>query len=131
MAESDPTPILHSDAPDKASKRGAKRDSLFLLTTLLDEAGQPLGKARVRNLSETGLMADCDSHLRDGDRLVVRLRGVGDVAGRVTWVRGDRIGMAFDGSIDPRAARKPVGARSAESGPPFLRKLVRKATPTP
>ncbi|MBT2185874.1 PilZ domain-containing protein [Sphingobium nicotianae] len=126
MAESDPTPILQ-DPSDGASKRGAKRDSLFLLTTLSDETGNPLGKARVRNLSETGLMADCEASFRDGDRVVVQLRGIGDVSGRVSWVRGDRIGMAFDARIDPQAARKPVSQPQGEGLPLYLRQLPRVA----
>ena len=126
MADSDPTAALHDDSSDGASRRCAKRDSLFLLTTVSDEAGHPLGKARVRNLSETGLMADCEASFRDGDRLVVLLRGVGEVSGQVSWVRGDRIGMAFDQRIDPQAARKPVTA-SGDMLPAYLRPLPRVA----
>lgn len=128
MADTDdPSPRARSgrDNPDSASKRAAPRDSLFLMTTLADETGRPLGKARVRNLSETGLMADCEAHFSDGDRLVVDLRGIGPVAGCVTWVRGDRIGMAFDGRIDPQAARKPVQNGQAESLPTYLRPVPR------
>jgi hypothetical protein len=125
MAESDPTPILQGP-PDGAFKRGARRDSLFLLTTLADEAGNSFGKARVRNLSRTGLMADCEASFRDGDRVVVHLRGIGDVPGKVSWVRGDRIGMSFDAPIDPHAARKPVNATvPGESLPLYLRQLPR------
>ena len=128
MADSDPTPALHNDFPDGASKRSAKRDSLFLLTTVSDESGQPLGKARVRNLSESGLMADCEASFRDGDRLVVHLRGVGEVSGRVSWVRADPFAVAFDGRIDPQAARKPVGAASSgDVLPAYLRPLPRVA----
>jgi len=127
MAESDPTSVLQDGLTDGASKRGAKRDSLFLLTTISDEAGQPLGKARVRNLSETGLMADCDASFRDGDRLVVQLRGIGEVAGRVSWVRGDRIGVAFDDRIEPQAARKPVSGNGNGTMPTYLRQLPRVA----
>jgi len=114
------------DGPGHASKRASPRDSLFLMTTLADDAGRPLGKARVRNLSETGLMADCEAHFRDGDRLVVDLRGIGPVPGCVTWVRGDHIGMAFDHRIDPQAARRPVQASASESAlPAYLRPVPR------
>jgi hypothetical protein len=126
MADTDPTPALQTEPSDGASKRNAKRDSLFLLTTIASESGQPLGKARVRNLSETGLMADCDKSFRDGDRLVVHLRGIGEVAGHVTWVRAGRIGMTFDRTIDPQAARKPVGG-TGEGLPSYLRQLPRVA----
>ena len=64
----------------------------------------------------------------DGDRLVVHLRGVGEVAGQVSWVRGDRIGMMFDRRIDPQAARKPVSATSpGDVMPAYLRPLPRVA----
>lgn len=125
MADSDPPSTPQTDPADGMSKRGAKRDSLFLLTTIASELGAPLGKARVRNLSETGLMADCESSFHDGDRLVVHLRGIGDVSGRVTWVRGDRIGMVFDTRIDPQAARKPVHVGPADNLPTYLRQLPR------
>ncbi len=124
MAESNPTSILQ-DPSDGESKRVAKRDSLFLLTTFSDEAGSPLGKVRVRNLSESGLMADCEASFRDGDRVVVHLRGIGDVAGHVSWVRGGRIGLSFDARIDPQAARKPVVNGQSESLPLYLRQLPR------
>jgi len=124
MAEFDPSQFLHDDDPDGA-KRRAKRDSLFLLTTVSDEAGQSLGRARVRNLSETGLMADCERGFADGDRLVVDLRGVGQVAGTVCWVRGDRIGLVFDQQIDPQAARRPVGQTGSQEMPNYLRPVPR------
>jgi len=126
MADTDdPSPARDNNQPDGTSKRATPRDSLFLLTTLADETGRPLGKARVRNLSETGMMADCERHFSDGDRLVVDLRGIGEVSGRVTWVRGDRIGMAFDRRIDPQAARRPVQTGRGDPTPAYLRQLPR------
>jgi hypothetical protein len=113
------------DRDNGASKRQAKRDSLFLLADMRREDGAPLGRARVRNLSETGLMADCEGGLADGDRLVIDLRGIGEVSGSVTWVLGLRIGMAFDAQIDPRDARKPV-AQTQNSLPDYLRTTSRQ-----
>jgi len=125
MADSDKQPPAEGSQPDSGSKRAAPRDSLFLLATLADESGKPHGKARVRNLSETGLMADCEGLFADGDRLVVDLRGIGEVACRVSWVRGDRIGLAFDKRIDPQAARKPVQTGQTDKLPAYLRQLPR------
>ncbi len=105
------------------SKRIARRDSLFLLANMRREAGGPSCRARIRNLSETGLMADCELGLRDGDRLVVDLRGIGEVTGRVAWVRGDRMGMVFDESIEPQDARRPVST-GHDSMPDYLRPLI-------
>ena len=114
-----------ADDPDQAGarKRAAKRDSLFLLADIRRESGEALGRARIRNLSETGLMADCERVLGDDDRLVVDLRGIGEVAGRVAWVRGDRIGMVFDQHIVPQDARRPVG-KGQDATPAYLRPLA-------
>ena len=102
--------------------RSAPRDSLFLLTSLSTPEGVPLGKARVRNLSATGLMADCERAVPAGTRLCFELRGIGAVAGTVAWSRDDRIGVAFDASIDPQLARKPVAKGAQGSAmPDYLR----------
>lgn len=125
MVESGPKePILDNEDGDKTENR-AKRDSLFLLTTIGHEGGTPLGQARVRNLSATGLMADCDYMFRQGDRIEVALRGVGQVSGQIAWARGNRIGVSFDRSIDPLQARKPVQIAPADDMPPYLRHLNR------
>ena len=107
---------------DRGPARSAPRDSLFLLTTLTTLDGAPLGKARVRNLSATGLMADCERTVPAGIRLMLDLRGVGRVTGSVAWVREDKIGVAFDEQIDPQLARKPVSVDAAKAVvPDYLR----------
>lgn len=123
MAESDPAPSQQGRT-DGASRRGAKRDSFLLLTSISDEQGRPLGRARVRNLSATGLMAVCAVRFSEGQRVVVDLRGVGLVSGAVTWMRGERMGIAFDRQIDPRAARWPVDENASMD---YLRPLPRRA----
>jgi hypothetical protein len=113
---------------DRGPARAAQRDSLFLLTTITTEDGVSLGKARVRNLSAVGLMAECEKPVASGARIIVELRGVGKVIGRVAWAKADKIGMAFDEAIDPQLARKPVGAsRSSETQlPDYLRPLIKR-----
>jgi hypothetical protein len=91
-----------------ATNRATKRDSLFLLTEFCDEDGNLLSVARVRNLSATGLMADCDRILAVGDRVRLTLRGNGKVAATIVWAEENRVGLAFDHSIDPMAARRPI-----------------------
>ncbi|HWJ71246.1 MAG TPA: PilZ domain-containing protein [Sphingobium sp.] len=113
MVPSDPVP---GDLDDDEPRRTAKRDSLFLLAALFDEAGLSRGRARVRNLSESGLMADCELRFSVGERIVVTLRGIGEVSGRVAWAKGSMIGMAFDHGVDPQAARKPVTGAGASGG---------------
>lgn len=110
---------------DRGPARAAPRDSLFLLTDIMTAEGSNLGKARVRNLSAVGLMADCERPVANGTRIVVALRGVGPVAGKVVWVQADKIGVAFDDRINPQLARKPVGAKRGENQlPDYLRSLA-------
>lgn len=112
---------------DRGPARSAPRDSLFLLTTITTAQGVNLGKARVRNLSAVGLMADCERPIASGERIIVELRGVGLVAGRVAWAKADKIGVAFDESIDPQLARKPVGVNRSETQlPDYLRPLIQR-----
>ncbi|ATP18817.1 MULTISPECIES: PilZ domain-containing protein [Sphingobium] len=107
---------------DRGPARSAPRDSLFLLTSLSTIDGVDLGKARVRNLSATGLMADCERAIPAGTRLRLELRGVGLVEGSVAWSRDDKIGFAFDAPIDPQLARKPVAnGVSRQALPDYLR----------
>jgi hypothetical protein len=107
---------------ERGPARAGPRDSLFLLTNLSSNEGTPLGRARVRNLSATGLMADCEQPVPAGSAIVLELRGVGRVSGRVVWSRDDKIGIAFDHEIDPQLARKPVTSESTrQRAPSYLR----------
>ncbi len=110
-------------------KQRAVRDSLFLQAPICRENGMALGEARVRNLSANGLMADFKVMVRTGDRLIVILRGVGEVSGHIVWAKGSRIGLAFDREIDPRLARKPVGNNPAKGIPFYVRYLGHTAPP--
>ena len=123
MAESDSKNIAGLVAQNIPER--AKRDSLFLLAEVIRETGEPMGKAKVRNLSATGLMGDCDFASALGDRLVFDLRGIGATGGQVVWAKDMRIGVAFDREIDPQAARKPVHNGSADNLPLYLRYLSR------
>jgi hypothetical protein len=106
---------------ERGPARSGPRDSLFLLTNLTSHEGTPLGRARVRNLSATGLMADCERVVPAGAVVTFDLRGVGRVSGKVVWSREDKIGIAFDQEIDPQLARKPVNSGSSERPPSYLR----------
>ena len=111
------------DITGRGPARAAPRDSLFLLTSLSTPDGAQLGKARIRNLSATGLMADCERAVPAGIQVICDLRGVGKVTGTIAWSREDKIGLAFDTPIDPQLARKPVGgsAQQQNTMPDYLR----------
>lgn len=110
---------------DRGPARSSSRDSLFLLTSITSSDGVNLGKARVRNLSATGLMADCERAIPADIDVVLELRGVGRITGRVAWSRKDKIGVAFDRDIDPQLARKPVGGhKDVMLMPDYLRPIT-------
>lgn len=102
-----------------AANRAAKRDSLFLLTELFNENGASIASARVRNLSATGLMAECDRLLVEGDRVRLTLHGTGEIGATISWARDGRLGLVFDHSIDPKAARRAIAASSPSPSPGF------------
>ncbi|MDX3908823.1 MAG: PilZ domain-containing protein [Sphingobium sp.] len=114
---------------ERGPARASSRDSLFLLTVLTAPDGQDLGNARVRNLSANGLMADCENPFGSGDRVSMKLRGVGNVEGTIAWAKGDRIGVNFDAPIDPKLARRPVANTGGTSGtlPEYLRPPVQSS----
>lgn len=112
------------DISGRGPARAAPRDSLFLLSTVKSADGREIGKLRVRNLSATGLMADCEYPVAAGSIIICNLRGLGDVPGTVAWARNGRIGVAFDHGIDPQMTRKTgSGETSKVMLPDYLRSL--------
>ena len=102
--------LIENNAADPAHTRDAARDSMFLQATLRPVDGVSAGpfSVRVRNLSAGGMMAEADVQPVVGDEMTVELRNIGEVAGRVAWVRAPRFGVTFDTPIDPKLARKPA-----------------------
>lgn len=110
------------DNIDRGPARAAQRDSLFLMTELHSADGKSLGKARVRNLSALGLMAETDAVMREGQPVRFELRGVGEIRGQVAWTSENRLGIAFDHPIDPSLARVRIGKGKTEYRlPDYLR----------
>jgi len=94
------------------AQRSRARDSLFLMAQLRFDGEDQVRDVRVRNLSEGGLMVDCDRVKDPGTQVELDLRGIGAVAGKVAWCTEGRIGIALERPIDPKKARKPVTKRS-------------------
>lgn len=117
------------ESSDRGPARAAPRDSLFLLTSFMTPEGVPLGKARVCNLSATGLMADCERAVPAGAKVEFELRGIGKMTGTVAWAREDKIGLAFDEPIDPQLARKPVSTGTAQQTMPDYLRLHQHGLP--
>ncbi len=104
--------LVTSDPDLPTHVRDNARDSMFLQATLrpLSGGNPPAFSVRVRNLSAGGLMADADADVAIDDRITIALRNIGQVEGRIAWVRGQRFGVMFDAPVDPKLARKPAKA---------------------
>lgn len=99
-----------SETLDGDDARDRRRDSLFMTAKMrLAGVADPL-EVRVRNLSAGGLMIELDRAVEPGAAVSLEMRGLGEVTGSVAWATRGRVGIALDAPIDPKRARKPIGA---------------------
>lgn len=96
-----------------ASKRKGARSSLFLTASIAIPGMAAPVTVRVRNLSEGGMMIDGHVKLVRDTAVIVELRGIGEIEGRVAWTEAGRAGVAFAVEIDPKLARAPAPAGMA------------------
>lgn len=116
-------PVGPLSKEDTASaKRGMDRDSLFLKAILRFGGSAIEHEVRIRNLSAGGLMAEAPLQVARGERVEINLRTIGWITGNVAWVTEGRVGIAFDHTINPMDARKPVGNSESDLAP-YLKKL--------
>jgi len=91
--------------------RKLKRDSLFLLAMMRVEGRDLVHRVKVRNLSEGGMMAECeDLRIGRGQLVSIELRNTGWVEGTIAWVEGNRCGVAFVDPVDPAKVRAPASS---------------------
>ena len=92
-----------SDGPAPPSGREERRGDERLITVLrvgkIVTGGQQ-DLCLIRNISANGLMANVRSGHRVGDRIEVELKSDSQLAGEVIWVKGQNIGVRFDGTIE-------------------------------
>ena len=94
-----------SETMDDVETRQANRDSMFLLARVRVDGEDVSHRAKVRNLSAGGMMAECDAAVSRGTLVSVELRNVGWVEGSVAWTQNNRFGIAFVDAIDPAIVR--------------------------
>jgi hypothetical protein len=97
------------------NRRQRERDSLLLVAQVRIGDETIAREARVRNLSETGLMAELAKVVDVGTPVTVTLRGIGEVAGTVAWCTEGRMGISLDSPIDPLLVRKSPGGTKPSS----------------
>jgi len=101
--------------------RKHERDSLFLMAELrLERDGAPYA-VKLRNISDSGVMAEGQMRVIRGSEVFVDLCNIGLVAGTVAWAAGDRCGIAFGEAVESAKVRFPVTdvdlpERDAETG---------------
>ena len=105
------------DAPDAPSdgQRQESRDILLLSARFRVKGEKAVTQVRIRNLSAGGLMAELPEGIEPDTEVEIEVRGIGWIAGRIAWTAVGRAGVAFDKPVDPKKARKPVGARGASA----------------
>lgn len=91
-----------------ADHRHDGRDSFFLMADVRRVGEVEEFRAKIRNLSAGGLMAEGDMRVTRGQKIEVALRNLGWVEGAVAWVQDNRFGVAFLKEIDPKVARSPL-----------------------
>ena len=109
-------PSINSDV-DAVALRGNRRDSMFLKASVLCRSTDHRFDIVVRNISAGGLLADTPQELVIGEAVLVTIRQVGDVPGRIVWSQPARFGIAFDVTIDPQTVRQPVRMPKAPLDP--------------
>ena len=95
---------------NQVETRQANRDSMFLLARLRIDGEETSLRAKVRNLSAGGMMAECGVNVARGTPIAVELRNIGWVEGSVAWTQENRFGIAFVDAIDPGAVRDSISA---------------------
>lgn len=109
-----------NDPLDVRGQRSTNRSSLFLLGKMGVDGGVSSEAIRIRNLSPTGLMAEAPTMLAVGTAVVVEMKSMSPVKGKVVWATEGRMGIAFNAEIDPSKVRQPVG-KGEDPRPDFLK----------
>lgn len=116
---------MNDDENMKPNSRPPRQQTLLRGLLRPENRPNPI-EIRVRNLSSGGLMANCTTTIERGERVLVTLRGVGEVPGMVVWNGADAIGVAFDEPIDPHLAFQPTKAPQPERYVPEVERETRR-----
>jgi hypothetical protein len=81
-----------------------RRYACLLVGTIARAGARNRMRITVRNISAHGLMGECAYPPRAGDLVDIDIPGIGAVTAHVRWGDGQRIGVEFDGPIDPTLA---------------------------
>jgi hypothetical protein len=109
-----------ASAPVGDDPRAGRRHPLIWSGTIhYDFQSTP---CRLRNISETGAMIECDAALREGGEPVLELGDSIQLSTTVAWVVGDTAGLRFNGRFDlaELANARPEVAAARWNRPSYL-----------
>ena len=96
---------LVSESDPAAAKRSQvereHRYSVLLTGTIRKANAGNRMSIKIRNISSSGLMCECAYPPRIDDFIEIELPRLGHVAGHIRWGEKGRLGIEFDGPIDP------------------------------
>lgn len=84
--------------PNAQSNRRSARRNLPLLVQGRTSTDTPVG-VQIYNISETGLLIECDADLAAGDRIQIDLPHAGTVWAKTVWTSGLLVGCQFDAPV--------------------------------
>jgi hypothetical protein len=132
--------VINRDFPDETfeaptatrgmpEQRSNGRHPLIWSGALL--CGPNSWKVRLRNVSPTGAMIECEKTMGEGTEVVLDLGEAGSVAATVSWALGDHLGLRFDEPFNMRglARSKPHVAPATGLSPPYLNPEVTAELP--
>lgn len=96
---------------DETEDRRTDQRQLTLLRVGIIVIGERRELCLIRNISSGGIMAHCHSPLKTNQRIAIELEGNASIPGRVAWIRGTDIGIAFDVPIDVARVLRNEGLR--------------------
>lgn len=98
-------------ALNDSEMRGSTRSQTMLLAAFWVSGDPTSHQLRVRDISATGLRGVTATQLTKGQEIVLEIRGVGKVEGRIVWASSELIGVQFGEPINPESTRIPVSRK--------------------
>ena len=129
VGESDPEPKEIRTEALEATRRGDHRHPLIWNGQILWRHDSH--DCRLRNISESGVLVDCQVDLPSGEELLLDLGPSGQFFATVSWSRGGQAGLAFKNSFDlgVLAKARPEVAQRHWTRPNYLDGPANQASP--
>lgn len=103
----------------ESEQRSARRHPLIWSGTIYRDSSNP-ETARLRNISQSGALVQCESQLRVGEEIFLDLGAAGQLEAAVRWTRGNQAGLDFAEPFDVQSlANSEPDIAASEPEPAF------------